>query len=331
MADEIDILLGGGMNPQNTDTAAMAAALRGQLNEGSALGMSTIGGVADFGKSQSRAARAGATKTGNLKKALEKEARAQKEVTDKEARMLKKAIAKETRAQKEQIEDEKRRGLLAADVAIQSQTDKKDYWQYQVDNPKASKNAYTGRATGTMSKPDIKKFEAMASDGMASAEAIGGYANAFSQPEFLGMSMEGMPFINSMENFVAANIPAMSNDAEKAKQKWWSDFNMFHTLPERHKLFGSALTETELKSWNAANITESMTADQVKERLDLLQGLHRKAMRKAAGNAKFEGASDEYIKFNVGDLNMDDVNYDTKFQSEPKQEATGGWSIKKVN
>ena len=89
MANEIDILLGGGMTPQNTDTDMMAAALRGQLNEGGALGMSTIRGVSDFGRQQSKAARSGAREAGRLKQALEKEARDIEKTKKTEARAFK--------------------------------------------------------------------------------------------------------------------------------------------------------------------------------------------------------------------------------------------------
>ena len=100
MANEIDALLGGGMTPNNTETAAMAAALRGQLNEGSALGTSTIGGVSDFGKSQATAAREGAREAGRLKKALEKEAREKSEEESRFKRGQESQIAQEERALK---------------------------------------------------------------------------------------------------------------------------------------------------------------------------------------------------------------------------------------
>lgn len=106
MVNEIDILLGGDMNPQQTETEAMAAVLRGQLNEGNALGMSTIGGVSQFGNQQSKAARQGAKQAGRLKQSLEKEARAQKEIEAKEARAFKQWEKKQSRQQQDKMDFE---------------------------------------------------------------------------------------------------------------------------------------------------------------------------------------------------------------------------------
>ena len=220
MANEIDALLGGGMTPNNTETAAMAAALRGQLNEGSALGMSTIGGVSDFGKSQATAAREGAREAGRLKKALEKEAR---DLSEKKA------------AEKRQQAD------WEAQQGVGLQRDK-DYWQYQVDNPKAfnpygrgssgsGSSAYDGRHTGTMSKPEIKEFEAASADMASSIHAIDSYDPEYSRPKVWGKSATGIPFINKAENFIARNIPVLSDESEIKKQGWWSDFNMFTHSP----------------------------------------------------------------------------------------------------
>ena len=122
MADEIDVLLGGGMTPDNTETEMMAAALRGQMREGDVLGMSTISPVAQYGKQQAKAARQGAKQAGQLKQSLEKEARRKAEMAEQEERRSEQALDKEARAFKEWEKKQAR-----------TQQDRMDFAQFKQD------------------------------------------------------------------------------------------------------------------------------------------------------------------------------------------------------
>jgi len=95
------------------------------------------------------------------------------------------------------------------------------------------------------------------------------------EPEFATSS--GLPLIDSISNKVAENAPILADDKMKEKAAWWSNYRSMYDLIAKHGIFGSALSKTEAAQWKAANIKESMTAEQIQEKLrDQQEILRRK-------------------------------------------------------
>ena len=65
----------------------------------------------------------------------------------------------------------------------------------------------------------------------------------------------------------ARNLVYNDKEQKAADEKamWWKQQEFFNTLPERHELFGSALTPPETASWNASTIQPGMDPKQIKK------------------------------------------------------------------
>jgi hypothetical protein len=88
---------------------------------------------------------------------------------------------------------------------------------------------------------------------------------------------------SAVRNFPTALGHFMSPDTMKKAQdkaEWWANQKYFDEMPTRHANFGSALTEQEIKQWNAASIRQGMPATKIKENLDMRADLMQRAAAK---------------------------------------------------
>lgn len=342
--------------PQDAEAKAMAQALRGQLNDANFLSMSTIDPLSNFGQAQRKSTLGTAEKRGNLNRSLAKEARDREiklaDLQDKRRYTEEREVATRDAefAQSElEAKNQRRRGNREGKTFIDPQGKEV---MYDVDNQsgriypqgsgfdaeplnpqgltekeKVGRSAYDGRNTGYMKSKEIRSFEEASEDYMGSMYAFDAYKPDFSESQVLGVNTTGLPAVNSIENFAARNIPAVMNDSEKEKAQWWQDYEFFFKLPERHKLFGAALTEGERKSWDAANITKSMTPKQVQKNLTILRSIAQEKMSKMAKNVSLKGGSQEYIDNNLDPLMTEGGGYapmeSEGFRQDTKYEVTG--------
>ena len=59
-------------------------------------------------------------------------------------------------------------------------------------------------------------------------------------------------------------------EAQKDQARWWADYDLIYTLGRRNKLFGSALTDSEIRAWESANISPNSPDDVIKRGLETL-------------------------------------------------------------
>lgn len=71
----------------------------------------------------------------------------------------------------------------------------------------------------------------------------------------------------SITNFLG---PKMGNQGMLDQSRWWADYDLLYTLGRRNKLFGSALTDSEIKAWQGANISPNSTDDAIQRGLATL-------------------------------------------------------------
>lgn len=90
-----------------------------------------------------------------------------------------------------------------------------------------------------------------------------------------------LPYEGDIVNF--AGRRGWGSDEAKAQGTWWAAYQNLYELPQRNAMFGSALTESEKQAWKDANIDPNMSADVIKERLEVLQGIANNAMGTLAG------------------------------------------------
>lgn len=83
---------------------------------------------------------------------------------------------------------------------------------------------------------------------------------------------------------------------------WWKTYKKFNILPERHEMFGAALTAPEIAAWNGASISENDSDYTIRKNLAFREAFIRDKMAKFGGNALEAGASDSWVLRNYGDL-----------------------------
>lgn len=342
--DEIQALMGAQVAPDSVEAQAQAAALRGQLNDANFLSVSTINPLQQYGQSQAKSARNTAGMRGSLNRALAKERRDRdikqadlqdKRRYDEEQTAANRAadFANNTITNNQNYtlrqrgaDNDRDRGSREATTFINPAGMEVIY---DVDNksgevyPQGSgfdaeplsikgltkkdrqgSSAYDGRNTGYMKSKEIATFEEATADYVSGFYAFDSYKPEFSQSKVLGVDTTGLPLVNSIENFASRNAPRIMNEAEIEKAQWWKDYDLFFKLPERHKLFGAALTKPEQASWNAADISKSMTPKQVQTNLTILRNLAQEKMAKMSKNVELKGGSQEYINNNIDPLMM---------------------------
>ena len=112
----------------------------------------------------------------------------------------------------------------------------------------------------------------------------------------------------TISNIVARVGGQHMDESDRKRQQWWADYDLMYTLPERHELFGSALTTNEKASWAAASISKEMSDAQIMTQLKKLRALMRRAVYRMGTNAAVDGVDPRRISRRVREtLNEDEV------------------------
>ncbi len=170
-----------------------------------------------------------------------------------------------------------------------------------------NKNKSRGSA-GSLTKKERGDFEGGVAEGLEALRVLDGYEKDYSVSETLGMDVDGTP-LNALDNWAAGKF-GVGSERDKKKAKWWRTLQRFVELPQRHALFGSALTATEAAAWEKAAVAESLDAEQAEALVKELTAIINERIRKAAGNSLLKGADEEYVRFNTDGKfsNMDSIN-----------------------
>jgi len=94
----------------------------------------------------------------------------------------------------------------------------------------------------------------------------------------------GIPMAGDLSNYAAAESPILANANMKDRQNWWGNFERFWSMPIRHDMFGSALTNTEKAIWKSASINPNMDADTIKAKLQIMQDVYEGKYKDAEVN-----------------------------------------------
>ena len=86
---------------------------------------------------------------------------------------------------------------------------------------------------------------------------VGGFQDEFGKGKEGTGSM--IPFEGDIANWLGRK--AAGSEADQAQANWWGLYQNLYELPQRNKMFGSALTETEKQAWKDANIDPNMPAN----------------------------------------------------------------------
>lgn len=73
-------------------------------------------------------------------------------------------------------------------------------------------------------------------------------------------------------------------DAMQDQSRWWADYDLMYTLGRRNKLFGSALTDSEIKAWEGANISPNSPPEVIEKGLRTLAEIATKKLQEQFKN-----------------------------------------------
>jgi hypothetical protein len=169
------------------------------------------------------------------------------------------------RAADKASEGERQRTLLLTIAGMRSADSR-----YKVDNAPA-KNA-AGKTLGASTINQLSE-----ADGLAAgfSDLTSGFQDSY------GGGYGSM----AVQNFLGKNMP---NSKYADQSNWWQGYNDQKNVI-RNKLFGSALTASEKKAFDDANVTEGMTATQIRTKLAQQHAAAVRARNKLIDNYKGSG------------------------------------------
>ncbi|MDB4044427.1 hypothetical protein N9470_02980 [Emcibacteraceae bacterium] len=142
------------------------------------------------------------------------------------------------------------------------------------------------------------------------------------EPDFANIS--NVPYANPALNYVATRGGIGSSD-RKQEAAWWGNLNQFYTMPERHEMFGGALTKPEIASWNASALNSNMDDYQIRHAMATRLHIMRNFANKKIAEGLAEGYSQETLRSKykfLTDSTTGSVNPDTP---EGERLLRAGW------
>lgn len=300
MADNISALLG--LQPNNMN--ALADSLRGEQRMGDYYSMSTLSPIAQYGQQLQQRSQQAAKQGGSLSQALEKEATRKAEREQDYQRGLEASTLAHDRrmshAQAQKKADELKfddfkpyvRGGKPVYISQKGsevfeldengdikKTTMEGVSPYEKPSTSSSKSSSNNtKLGGTVTSRDKVAKEAARHIQPFNIfkEYKEDYSNITDVPFTDGV--EGLPFVSQLENTMAKYAPVVTDEKSEEKAGWWSNYKQFYENPERHKLYGAALTPGEMRQWELANVTPSMTDKQIREKLAIQADLSKKVM-----------------------------------------------------
>lgn len=164
---------------------------------------------------------------------------------------------------------------------------------------KAEKGEYR-----TMTVPQMMKLQDEATSALEYTNMANEFENAYAGTD--------IPGERGFKNFLATNAPILASPESEAAAAWWAKYGNIHTLPERHKLFGSALTGYEREEWRKNAISTNMTAKQIYDRLTWYQNKSREVISRRSSALKA-------MKFDPAEID-ELYNVDLDLSSPPPEE-----------
>ena len=72
-------------------------------------------------------------------------------------------------------------------------------------------------------------------------------------------------------------VPTKGDATSIEAQSWWADWKKFHEMVTKHEFFGAALTPTEQKAWEEANVGPEMDPKVIRDRISTALEVSREA------------------------------------------------------
>jgi len=134
-------------------------------------------------------------------------------------------------------------------------------------------------------------------------DAIGNYTglkhlNKSFEDDYANNSL--IPWEGEMSN---ATPNVFKTQAMKDQLNWWKEYRRQYELGARNTLFGSALTDSEIAAWNAANLAPNSPPDMIRTALKDMERVQKQVLRRTAQqDASFHNR--DWVQATYGDLDI---------------------------
>ena len=166
-----------------------------------------------------------------------------------------------------------------------------DAWQkeYQTQQLAIQKQiADLKAATTVRGKPIPIPLQKQLSEGAELADATQRFATSF-KDEFGGKTITGG----------LGNVAGKLMGDPTGQTQWWQDYEL-HQSQIRNKLFGSALTASEIEAWNKSAINPRMESGEIRKNLARRNDIETKALYRLMKGAEAGGYNKEQIEAFTG-------------------------------
>lgn len=106
----------------------------------------------------------------------------------------------------------------------------------------------------------------------------------------------GKGMLGGLEVSGAQKLGSWGSKNQQALAQWWSDYQRILELPQRNQIFGASLTETEKKSWAAAqNIKPGSDPEVVRQSFATVMGIIKRKLQARGQSLIADGYSPQVI------------------------------------
>lgn len=134
------------------------------------------------------------------------------------------------------------------------------------------------------------------------------------------------PFVNPVLNYMSTSQGVeLDGDGRKTEAAWWGNLNQFYTMPERHEMFGSALTPTEEASWKASAINANMDDYQIRHAMATRLHIMRTFSERKIASGLAEGYSQETLRSKYKFLTDTTAGVENPDSPEGERLLRAGW------
>lgn len=158
-----------------------------------------------------------------------------------------------------------------------------------------------GKSGPTPTKVNRWMFDRMTGQTTALSELdslVEGFKDEYTQP-MKGTPVEGLPvggLARTLGKYGYTGLHRGETDKEKGEADlWWRLWDSVHTLPERHEMFGSALTATEKGAWDRIAINNDMKPEQIRAQIKKLQEIANRALARERGTFTAMGVASDVL------------------------------------
>jgi len=195
------------------------------------------------------------------------------------------SVSRDTQLEKKAMEADAQRQLtsgyykqMAEQSALKNAMALRKQEEYERHNRATEKNQLLrSNPMGSFKAPTVsaqKKTEEAKESYQSLQRVLKSYKEDYANNTFF-------PFEGSISNTFGKYT---GTDDQQDQSRWWADYDLLYTLGRRNKLFGSALTDSEIRAWEGANISPNSPPEVIQRGLKTLTEIAERKLKEQYAN-----------------------------------------------